>query len=64
LFLSERTAGIEMERSLRTKKSSKRSKAAERVRCRYLHSTNGQKLVTLALKLGKSWKKVKMRVTL
>jgi hypothetical protein len=28
-------------------------KAAERVRCRYLHPTNGQKLLTPVVELGK-----------
>ena len=38
--------------------------AAERVRCRHLYPTNGQKLVTPVVKLGKSWKKLRKRVTL
>jgi hypothetical protein len=38
--------------------------AAERVRCRYLHLTNEQKLVTPVLELGKSWKKLRRRATL
>jgi hypothetical protein len=38
--------------------------SAERVRCRYLHPTNGQKLVTSVVELGKSWKKLRRRVTL
>ena len=38
--------------------------AAERVRCRYLHPTNGQKLLTPVVELGKSWKKLRRRVTL
>ena len=38
--------------------------AAERVRYRYLHPTNGQKLVTPVVELEKSWKKLRRRVTL
>jgi hypothetical protein len=38
--------------------------AAERVRCRYLHPTKGQKLVNPVVELGKSWTKLKKRVTL
>ena len=36
-------------------------KATERVRCRYLHPTNGQKLLTPVVELGKSWKKLRRR---
>jgi hypothetical protein len=32
----------------------KTQQAAERDRCRYLHPTNGQKLVTPVVKLGKA----------
>jgi hypothetical protein len=39
-------------------------KAAERVICRYLHPTNGQKLLTLVVELGKSWEELRMRKTL
>jgi hypothetical protein len=35
--------------------------AAERVRCRYLHSTNGLKFRTPVVELGKSWKKLRRR---
>jgi hypothetical protein len=38
--------------------------AAERARCRYLHPTNRQKLVTPVVELGKSWKKLRRRATL
>jgi hypothetical protein len=38
--------------------------AAERVRCRYLYPTNGQKLVAPVVELGKSWKKLRKRETL
>jgi hypothetical protein len=34
------------------------------VRCRYLHPTKGQKLLTPVIELGKSWKKLRRRVTL
>ena len=34
------------------------------VRCRYLHPTNGQKLLTAVVELGKTWKKLRRRVTL
>jgi hypothetical protein len=34
----------------------KTQQVAERVRCRYLHPTNGQKLLTPVVELGKSWK--------
>jgi hypothetical protein len=36
---------------------------AERVRCRYLHPMNGQKLLTPVVELRKSWKKLR-RATL
>jgi hypothetical protein len=84
LFLSERTVGSKLEKSLRERRSSDRPKwgsssggltlllmlwcaykqgpfmtavrkaqqAAGRVRCRYLHLTNGQKLVTPLVELG------------
>jgi hypothetical protein len=42
----------------------KTQQAAERVRCRYLHPTNGQKLLTSVVELGKNWKKLRRRVTL
>jgi hypothetical protein len=35
----------------------KTQETAERVRCKYLHPTNGQKLLTPVVELGKSWKK-------
>jgi hypothetical protein len=38
--------------------------AAERVRCRDLHPTNGQKLLTPVVELGESSKKLRRRVTL
>jgi hypothetical protein len=38
--------------------------AAERVRCRYLHPTNGQNLVTPVVELGKSYKNLKRSLTL
>jgi hypothetical protein len=37
--------------------------AAEKVRCRYLHPSNGQKLGTPVVELEKGWKKVGRRVT-
>jgi hypothetical protein len=37
--------------------------AAEQVRCRYLHPTNGQKLGTHMVELGKDWKKLRRRAT-
>jgi hypothetical protein len=42
----------------------KTQEAAERVRCRYLHPINGQKLLTPVVELGKGWKKLRRRVTL
>jgi hypothetical protein len=42
----------------------KTQQAAERVRCRYLHPTNGQKLLTPVVELGKGWKKLRRRATL
>ena len=42
----------------------KTQQAAERVRCRYLHPTNGQKPGTPVFELGKSWKRLRRRVTL
>jgi hypothetical protein len=38
--------------------------AAGRVRCRYLYTTNRQKLLTPVVKLGKNWNRLKRRVTL
>jgi hypothetical protein len=42
----------------------KTQQAAERVRCRYLHPINGQKLLAHVVELGKGWKKLRRRVTL
>jgi hypothetical protein len=42
----------------------KAQQVAERLRCRYLYPSNGQKLVTPVVELGKSWKKLRRRVTL
>jgi hypothetical protein len=42
----------------------KTQQAAERVRCRYLHPTNGEKLLAPEVELGKCWKKLRRRVTL
>jgi hypothetical protein len=42
----------------------KTQQAAERVRCRYLYSTNGQKLLTPGVELEESWKKLRRRATL
>ena len=42
----------------------KAQQAAERVKCRYLYPTNGQKLLTPVTELGKSWKKPRRNVTL
>jgi hypothetical protein len=39
----------------------KTQQIAERVRCRYLHPTSGQKLLTPVVELGKSWKKLRRR---
>jgi hypothetical protein len=41
----------------------KAQQAAERVRDRYLHPTNGQKLLTPVIELGKSWKKLRRKAT-
>jgi len=38
--------------------------ADEKVRCRYLHPSNGQKLETPVVELGKGWKKLRRRATL
>jgi hypothetical protein len=38
--------------------------AAERLRCRYLHPTNGQKLLAPVVEFGKSWKTLRRRKTL
>jgi hypothetical protein len=37
---------------------------AEEIRCRYLHQTSGQKLVSPMFELGESSKKLRRRVTL
>jgi len=42
----------------------KTQQAAERVRCRYLHPTNEQKLLTPLVELGESWRKPRRRATL
>ena len=42
----------------------KTQQAAEKVRCRYLHPTNGQKLLTPVVELRKNWKKLWGRVTM
>jgi hypothetical protein len=42
----------------------KAHQAAERVRCRYLHPTNGQKQLTPVVELGESWKKLRRKATL
>ena len=42
----------------------KTQQAAERVRCRYLHPTNEQKLLTTVVELGESRKKLRRRETL
>jgi hypothetical protein len=42
----------------------KTQQAAERVRCRYLDLTSGQKLLTPVVELGESWKKLRRRATL
>jgi hypothetical protein len=42
----------------------KTQEAAERVRGRYLHPINGQKLLTPVAELGKSWKKLRRKGTL
>ena len=42
----------------------KTQQAAERGRCRYLHPTIGQMLLTLVVELGESWKKLRRSVTL
>jgi hypothetical protein len=42
----------------------KTQQATERVICRYLHPSNGQKLVTPVVELGKSCKKLRREVTL
>ena len=38
--------------------------AAKRVRGRYLHPINGQKLLTPVVELGGNWKKLRRKVTL
>ena len=42
----------------------KTQQAAERVRCIYLHPTNGQKQLTPVVELEKGWKKPRRRTTL
>jgi hypothetical protein len=42
----------------------KAQQAAERVRCKYLYPTSGQKMVISVVELGKSWKNLRRRVTL
>jgi hypothetical protein len=59
---SERTEAMEHSQSMTTLQ--KTQQAAERLRGRYLHPTNGQKLLTPMLELGKGWKKLKRRAAL
>ena len=42
----------------------KTHQAAERVRCKYLHPTSGQKLLTPVVELWESWKKLRNRAIL
>jgi hypothetical protein len=42
----------------------KTQQVAERVRCRYLHPINGQKLLSPVVELWESWKKLRWRETL
>jgi hypothetical protein len=44
--------------------SERPNKQLKEIRCKYLHPTHGQKLVTTVVELGKGWKKVRRRVTL
>jgi hypothetical protein len=39
----------------------KTQQAAERVRCIYLHPTNGEKLLTHVIELGRGWRKLRSR---
>jgi hypothetical protein len=43
--------------------SGRPNKQLKKVKCRYLHPTNGQKLLTPVVELGKSWKNLRRRVT-
>jgi hypothetical protein len=38
--------------------------AAERIRCKYFHPINEQKLINCMIELGKSWKKLRRRLIL
>jgi len=42
----------------------KTQQAAERVRCRYVYPTIGQKLPTPLVELGENWRKLMGRATL
>jgi hypothetical protein len=42
----------------------KTQQEAEKVRCRYFHPTNEQKLLTPVVESEKSWKKLRRRATL
>jgi len=42
----------------------KTQQATERVRCRYVHPSNERKLPIPLVELGKSWRKLRRRVTL
>jgi hypothetical protein len=42
----------------------KTQQAAQRLRGRYLHPINGQKLLTLVVALGESWKKLRKKETM
>jgi hypothetical protein len=42
----------------------KTQQAAEKASCRYLHPTKGQKLLTPVVEIGKSWQKLRRRMTM
>jgi hypothetical protein len=42
----------------------KTKQAAGRVRCGYLYPTNGQRLLTPVVELGRDWKRLGRRMTL
>jgi hypothetical protein len=56
--------GVLTNKGLSLLPSKKAQKAAERVRYKYLYTTNGQKLVSTVVELGKGWKKLSRRATL
>ena len=69
VVLMDKTEALRASRKNQNRQPKKRplmtvQQAAKRVRCRYLHPTNGQNLLTPVVELGKSCKKLRRKATL